>query len=833
MRLISMIILAFIPFWSMAAESPTKFTAEQVAFYEKQVKPILAANCLKCHGEEPKKLRGGFNMLNRASVLKGGDTGPAVDAKEPAKSLLLEAITYKHKEESYHMPPSGKMADEKIAILTKWIEQGLPWSADGLLEQKTDRHADEGADKNYWAYQPLKREVPKVQNASWVKNPVDAFVLAKLEAKGLKPVAKASKAVLVRRAYYDLTGLPPTPAQVEKFVNDQSSNAWERLIDELLASPHYGEKWGRHWLDVVRYAETNGYERDGPKPYAWRYRDYVIRSFNADKPYDQFIKEQIAGDELPGASEKADYIIATGYYRLGLWDDEPADRQQALFDGYDDYVTVTGQAFLAMTLNCARCHEHKGDGFPQADYYRLLAFFRDVRHYSEDRNPRSRSNLSDITPIEKRKQYEAELQERQAKIEELTKRMIEIEDLAIKKLSAEDQRASEGPDRHLVVKKVPMQLNPDQKKEYSKVKRDIDDLKRKPVPSQEFALSVSNCEVNPPQTFIQIRGNAGANGKPVNPGFPEVFGLPEPKFAEPTKTAKTSGRRTVLANWLASKQNPLTARVMMNRTWMYHFGKGIVPTPNDFGKLGEKPTHPELLDWLASEFQDGGWTLKRIHKLLMTSNTYQMSSTATETNLKADPANNFYWRFNMRRLQAEEVRDSILTVSGSLNLDMFGPSVYPKIPKEVLAGQSVPGSGWPTSPPELSNRRSVYVGVKRSLQVPILITHDQADTDSSCPVRYTTTVPTQALGMLNSEFTNEQAAKFAERLRKEHPGDLAKQIELAIRLTTGRAPTTMEKKADLGFIKGLQEKNKSLDEPAAMMRYALMLLNTNEFIYLD
>jgi mono/diheme cytochrome c family protein len=363
-----------------AADPVPTFTKDQVAFYEKQVKPILAANCLKCHGEDPKKIRGGFNLLNRAAVLEGGETGPAVDLKKPLESLFIKAITYKHAEETYHMPPAGKMPDTQLTLLTKWVQDGLPWSADGLTQPNTPKHS-EGVvnDKDYWAYQPLKRPaVPAVKNVNWVKTPVDAFILAKLEAKGLSPVGQASKTVLVRRAYYDLTGLPPTPEQVDRFVNDPSANAWEKLVDELLNSQHYGEKWGRHWLDVVRYAETNGYERDGPKPYAWRYRDYVIRSFNSDKPYDQFIKEQIAGDELPGAREKPDYIIATGFYRLGIWDDEPANPLQSIFDGYDDLVTVTGQGFLAMTLNCARCHDHKGDYIPQADYYKLLAFFRDI-----------------------------------------------------------------------------------------------------------------------------------------------------------------------------------------------------------------------------------------------------------------------------------------------------------------------------------------------------------------------------------------------------------------------------------------------------------------------
>jgi len=329
-----------------------------------------------------------------------------------------------------------------------------------------------------------------------------------------------------------------------------------------------------------------------------------------------------------------------------------------------------------------------------------------------------------------------------------------------------------------------------------------------------------------------IRGNPGSKGKEVSPGFPTVFKLPDPKIPAPKPGAKSSGRRSALAEFLTTKDNPLTARVMVNRVWQYHFGRGIVPTPNDFGKFGEKPTDPQLLDWLASEFMSGDWKLKRLHKLIMLSNTYQLSAKADTENLKVDPANTLHWRFDMRRLGAEEVRDSILVVSGNLNPKMHGPSVYPKIPQAVLAGQSVPGSGWPTSSKEDGNRRSVYVHVKRSLQVPILITHDQADTDSSCPVRYTTTVPTQALGMLNGEFTNEQAAAFAERMKKEYPGDLNAQISRAVRLTTGRTPEAEEVSKDVAFVKLLVEKYK-LDESVALMRYCLLLLNANEFVYVD
>jgi hypothetical protein len=834
-RLLPAAVLIAASIASPAADPPPKFSAEQVAFYERQVLPVLKANCLKCHGQDPKKLKGGLNLTSRERVLAGGDTGPAVDLQKPDASLLLRAISYQ--DEDHQMPPAGKLPAEQIAVLTKWVRDGLPWApgAGAAHEQKPAS----GPDRHYWAYQPVKRPtVPEVRDKGWVRTPIDAFILAKLEAKGLKPVGPAESAALCRRAYYDLTGLPPTPEQVDEFVNDHSPDAYERLIDKLLASPHYGEKWGRHWLDVVRFAETNGYERDGPKPFAWRYRDYVIRSFNADKPYDRFVREQIAGDEL--WPDDPDAVIATGYYRLGLWDDEPADPERALYDGFDDLVTTTGQGFLGMTLNCCRCHEHKGDLFPQADYYKMVAFFRDVRPYSDTRDVRSKSNLTDITPPEKRRLYEADLKRREARIEELTAQMAAIEDEAIKKMPAEDQRAAEGIDRPQVVAKVPRFLDAEQKAEYQKLKREREGLKKKPLPSQEFALSVNHCYVNPPKTHVLIRGNPGANGKEVNPGFPEVFGLPDPAIPAPGPGAKSSGRRTVLANWLASKDNPLTARVMVNRVWQYHFGRGIVPTPSDFGKLGEKPTHPELLDWLTAEFveptkpTDGRpWTLKRLHKLIMLSSTYQLSAKADANNLKADPANSLHWRFDMRRLTAEEVRDSMLAVAGNLNLKMFGPSVYPKLSPEVLAGISFTNKKehWPDSPPEEANRRSVYVFVKRSLQVPILNAHDQADTDSPCPVRYTTTVPTQALGMLNGEFANAQATAFAARLAKECPDDLAKQVARAIRLTTGRAAAANEVAKDVAFVRAMKEQG--LDDRAALTRYCLLVLNANEFVYLD
>ncbi len=829
-----------------AAAEKLTFTPEQVTHFEKTVLPLLQKHCLKCHGEDLEKLKGGLNLTIRAAILEGGDTGPAADLKKPAESLLLKAIHYK--DEAYQMPPKGKLPDADIAILEKWVKDGLPvpvarMGEIGKVAPKTGVITEEA--RKYWAYQPVKRPVPPViKDGQWVRTPIDAFIRAQQEAKGLKRVPVAERAALARRAYYDLLGLPPTPEQIDAFVNDKSPDAWEKLIDTLLASPQYGEKWGRHWLDVVRFAETNGYERDGIKPFAWRYRDYVIQSFNTDKPYTQFVREQLAGDEMPG--HNPDGIIATGFYRLGIWDDEPADPLQSVFDGYDDLVATAGQAFLAMTLNCARCHDHKVDPIPQTDYYKMVAFFRDIRPYSENRDVRSAFNLTDISPPDVRAKYEVALKERQTRLSEVRKAMEAIEDEAIKALPAEDQRAAEGPDRPKVVAKLVPLLKGETKESYTALKAERQQLERRPEPQgRQLALSVNNCDVRPKPTHLLVRGSPHAPGKEVKPGFPEVLGLPDPNIAAPQPGARTSGRRTVLADWIASKENPLTARVLVNRVWQYHFGRGLVPSTNDFGKLGDQPTHPQLLDWLAAEFMDptwtsdgakppanSAWTIKRLHKLIMMSNVYQLSAAGEPQNLKSDPANTLLWRFNMRRLSGEEVRDTILAASGELNLKQFGPSTYPKIPKEVLAGQSVPGQGWPTSPTEEGNRRSVYAHVKRSLRVPILIGFDQPDPDSSCPVRYVTTVPTQSLGLLNGEFANEQAAAFAKRLQKEFPNDVVAQVTRAIRLTTGRMPTDEEVKSDAAFLTSLKEKHK-LDELKALTQYALLCLNSNEFVYLD
>jgi hypothetical protein len=938
-------------------------TPEQLAFFTKEVEPILKANCYKCHGTG-EKVRGSLLLTSRKTILEGGDQGPAVSLDKPETSLLLEVLTHRGE---FKMPPSGKLPQKEIDVLTKWVKDGVPHTGTG----KTIVKMPEGGkvtpeSRNYWAYKPVQRPtIPTVKNTTWVRNPIDAFILAKLEEKRLKPAAPADRVALCRRVYYDLTGLPPTPEQVDAFVNDKAPDAYEKLLDTLLDSPHYGEKWGRHWLDLVRYAETHGYERDSPKPFAWRYRDYVISSFNKDKPYDQFIREQLAGDELDTVTPET--LIATGYYRLGIWDDEPADRPLAKYDVLDGIVSTTSQVVLGMTVGCARCHDHKRDPIPQRDYYRLLAFFHDIRDMNKD-------NLRRVVPPQDQRDADRLAKERQEREAKLHHDIYQLEQqflaAAAKKgirtgqaatpdltdlryrlyrdtwnalpgfdaLKAETTGTVEhgfftlapatrqeaiglvfegklkvpaageytfyldstdgarlvvngksvfdkpakgrqtaevkttlaaglvpvrldyfntvgrpslevawsGPgferrplsardDRNVVADLLRQHgdqvLGPEAMKRHTELVKQLDAVRReKPA---EMGLSIMCvAEQGRTPTFVLVRGLPSVKGDRVEPGFPEVLTSAAAVPIPDKPDGQSSGKRRILAEWLTRKDNPLTARVLANRLWQHHFGRGIVPTSNDFGKLGEPPTHPELLDWLASEVVAGDWKLKRMHKLIMTSNAYRMSSAGDPKALAIDGGNQLFWRFNMRRLTAEELRDSILAVSGNLNLKMSGPSIYPPIPKEVLAGQSVPGQGWPTTHGDEANRRSVYVHVKRSLQVPILATHDQADTDSSCAVRFTTTVPTQALGMLNGEFTREQAAAFASRIRREVPDDLTAQVKRAIRLTTGRVAKDDEVKKDVAFVRDAMQKHKQSEEQA-LARYTQMLLNTNEFVYVD
>ena len=632
------------------------------------------------------------------------------------------------------------------------------------------------SDREHWAFQPFKRPaLPKVADPAWVRNPIDAFVLSRLETKGLKPSAPPKPRALLRRVHLDLTGLPPTLDEQERFLKDPSPAALDKIIDDLIHRPTYGERWARHWLDLVRYADTNGYERDAARPSVWRYRDYVIKAFNEDKPFDRFVMEQLAGDELPEVT--SDTLIATTYYRLGPWDDEPADPQEDRFDQLDDMVNATSGVFLGLTLACARCHDHKFDPLTMHDYYRMVAVFNSL-----ERPTRGRTELD----------LPAGSVADRARVAERNRL------LAMCAAATVTARSSASP---IVFDTISRRL-------------------RSQIPDLPRGYFMHEKSPDPPPTHLLIRGKAARPGPKVDPGVPAVLVSKQPTFL-PAGLA-TSRRRLTLATWIASPDNPLTARVIVNRVWHYHFGEGLVRTPGDFGTMGQAPTHPELLDWLADRFVQDGWSLKKLHRVIMTSNTYRMGKRWDKSAAEIDPDNRLLWRFLYRRLEAEAIRDSMLAVSGRLNSKMYGPSMFPEVPKEALAGNSDPDTIWPKFNEEEASRRTIYAFMKRSLAVPLLELLDVADSTRPCDKRLTTTVAPQALTLFNGDFVNRQARHFAARLVREVGDDQGRQIERAYALALCRPPTETELALMRAFLR---------EEPLEQM--CRMIFNLNEFVYAD
>jgi Protein of unknown function (DUF1553)/Protein of unknown function (DUF1549)/Planctomycete cytochrome C len=837
--LLSVMIVLLRPETAPAEETPEKtFSAKDLTFFEQRIRPLLVEKCLKCHGTG--EVEGGLSLASRNNILQGGDSGPAIDLQDPSASLLLEAINY----ESYEMPPTGKLPQEQIDLLTQWVKLQAPMPTGSLVSDDAGAHAPpqvSAETRSHWSFQQVER--PGIPDSGdpewqrWIANPIDAFVIEELGEAELSPAPPADRRTLVRRLYYDLLGLPPTPEQVEAFVVDDSPDAYERLVENLLDSPQYGEHWARYWLDLVRYAETNSFERDGAKPFVWRYRDYVIRSLNEDKPYDQFVREQLAGDELDEVTPES--IIATGYYRLGIWDDEPADPKLAFFDGLDDIAGTTSQALLGLTINCARCHDHKLDPISHADYHRFIAFFRNIRHYGV----RAEATVfaASVRKVDlpwEREQNAAAVADWERQISELKSRMESIEQKAAAHLKGgeKDDFTYESARYDILRRRAGEIIGVSEFATYQRLRETREALERDPPPGMSQVLAIREQGTDPPPTHILLRGNPHAEGDEVQPGFPAVLSPPEPIIQIP-EHGQSSGRRRALADWIASPQNPLTARVMVNRIWQWHFGRGLVRTPNDFGLQGARPTHPELLDWLAGEFVARGWSIKAMHRLILLSSTYRMASRAGEDatyrGLEIDPTNDLFWRFDMRRLRAEEVRDSILAVNGRLNTStMFGPSIYPIIPPEVLAGQSRPGEGWHDSPEDERLRRSIYVHIKRSLRVPVLAAFDVAETEFTCPVRFSTTQPTQALITLNSDWMNEEAGHLAGLVRREAAGETAEQVTLALRRVFQRDPDDAEVRRGLELISDLQSEHQ-LSAEEALHYFCLMALNVNEFLYLD
>jgi len=622
------------------------------------------------------------------------------------------------------------------------------------------------ADHAHWAFQPVRSAVvPKGTHA------IDHLLQVRLRSAGLKPSPPATPREQVRRAYLDLWGLPPSPEVVTEFERHPTDAAWVALIDRLLESPHYGERWGRHWLDLVRYAESNGYERDGPKPHAWRYRDYVIDSFNSDKPYDQFVREQLAGDELAEAALQSEStltpewrasLIATGFYRLHIWDDEPDDTAAAEFDDLDDMLSTTSTAFLGLSVGCARCHDHKFDPISQADYYSLLGFLRNIDGYGQQHTGGGGRGTGKITrPLATVSENSRWHSQREARLKELRQRASQASGTEAKQSAEARLKQAEAE-----------------------------------TPPFDFALAVAENGPKPRPTRILLRGDVQTPGAEVPPAFPRIFAQPTPTPPDRSTEATSTGRRRQLAEWMSGPRNPLTARVIANRVWLHHFGSGLVPTPDDFGVTGLPPSHPELLDHLASELVRQGWHLKALHRQIMTSRAYRMSSQSQFARARQrDDANRLVWRQNLRRLDAEAIRDSVLTISGRLNPTRGGPSVFPTLPAEVHTTQDSAGKGWQDSPLPEQDRRSIYLVVKRALKVPLLECFDAANGTSSIGQRTRTTVAPQALTLLNDPWIQIQAKAFANRVTREAGTDRDRQIKRAFALALQRLPTRAEAKA--------------------------------------
>ncbi len=788
--------------------------------FARDIQPLFESRCYACHG--PEKQTHGLRLDHRASAMKGGDSGaPAIVPGDSAASLLIHYVAG---QEKVVMPAAGpRLTTYQVDTLRKWIDTGAEWPEAAPSEAAAIKRPD------HWAFKrPVRPPVPSVKQKSWVRNPIDAFVLAKLEAQGWKPAPAAAPRDLLRRLFLDLTGLPPTLAEQDAWLKNPTAESFDRLTDDLLARQSYGERWGRHWLDVVRYAETNGYERDAMKPQVWKYRDYVIRAFNQDKPFDRFTLEQLAGDELPEISPET--LIATGYYRLGPWDDEPADPQEDRFDQLDDMVSTTAQVYLGMTLGCARCHNHKFEPLSARDYYSMVAIF--------DGLERPRDGRTELDqPIGTRAQLAAEA-ERDRKIEPLQKQIKQMRDDWRQSFLESGQSRLPAPviqafltdpkkrndtlnmlvseNRKKLDEEAAAATPAELRSRIEPLEQQIAELK-KATPDLPRGYFMREPQPDPPATHLLIRGKAAMPGPEVPPAVPAVLVSTQPVF---TRGASTTGRRLAFSQWLVSPENPLTARVIVNRVWQFHFGEGLVRTPSDFGVMGDKPTHPELLDYLTTWFVENGWSIKKLHRLILASNTYRMSKQWNDENGAKDPENRLLWRMHYSRLEVEAILDSMLAVTGRLNPKMYGPSMYPFVPKGALEGDSDPDKIWKPFDETEASRRTIYAHVKRALIVPLMEVLDFCDTTRSTAKRLNTAVSSQALSLFNGDFVNRQAQHFADRLVSEAGPDPAKQIERAYRLALARPPTSAEQNAMQEFLK-----RESLEQ---MCR---VILNLNEFVY--
>jgi len=857
--------------WVVSVPSTLSRAQESVSF-TRDIQPILQNSCWKCHGEAMQLSK--LDLRTLEGALKGGEKGASIVPGKAEDSRLYRRVAGL---ERPAMPMDGKLTGDQISTIKAWIDQGAHWdvgaeakapSVDPAALAALENMEISPEARNYWAFKlPLQAPVP---NASAdLRNPIDRFLEKTRREKDLKAAPRADRLTLVRRAYMDLIGLPPTPSETEEFLSDNSPEAWGHLIDKLLASPHYGERWGRHWLDVARYADSDGFEQDFDRPNAWLYRDYVVRSFNQDKPYNIFIKEQVAGDELE--TKSADTMIATGFLRAGpRVHFREKDTPERRFDYLDDVMATIGRGILGLTVQCARCHNHKFDPIPQKDYYSLQAA---IFGYVETTYP--------LVPKEEADAYNKKVAEIDAQIKPLRERIAEIEAPYREKLKAEAlrkypenvQRAVEKPENERTPGEkllatqviegglnvngptVERALTPEHAAERKALNDRIAALQKEkpqPIPVADIVtdgdyrftplgpgddvIGCVKCRIQeaegtflhtgparyqvPPSYFL-VRGDPASKGSLMKPGFITVATYGNPATEIPPADGRTSGRRRALAEWLASRENPLAARVIVNRVWHHHFGRGIVPTLDNFGKMGDPPTHPELLDWLAVEFMNRGWSIKQLHKLIMTSEAYQMASAYTDAeDLEKDPQNQYLWRYRPQRLDAEIVRDGILRASGAINLAVGGTPVRPPLPETLI--KSTIYNVWKNQDDGPGVwRRSLYVYRKRGMMFPMFEVFDMPDSNFSAGRRSVSTVPTQALTLINNDFVLKQAQLFADRVKKEAGDDPVKQIRLAYRIALTRPPDETE----LALATDLLGSH-------ALVDLTHVLLNLSEFLYM-
>lgn len=791
-----LLYVALLSLWQASAAADESVSADSLKFFENRIRPLLAENCFKCHG--PAKAEGGLRVDHITPLLKGGDSGPALIPRQPDQSLLMELV--RRDDPDYAMPPDARdaLTPQQVADLKQWIALGAPWpTAETWSDEQRDEHGFTATDRSWWAVQPLA-DVNVPQNASdWVKNEVDQFVLYTLQAQGLTPASAASAPELLRRMHFDLIGLPPAPAELEAFVTAWESDPDQAVaaeVDRLLDDPRYGERWGQHWLDVVRYSDSDGYNADGYRPDAYRYRDYVINSLNDDKPYDDFVREQLAADEF--APDDPDKLIATAFLRHGVyeWNQRNAQMQWDLI--ITEMTNVTGEAFLGVGVGCAQCHDHKFDPILQKDYYALQAFLN-ATWWPEDRTLATSSQRSEYNA--KQAAWEEATRDIRAQLDELTgPHLRSTADGAwrvfpdpVKQMYSRpsaERTAYEEQISQLVQRQVDDAIRKvDFKKKFEKDEQKLATWQQLTEKLQSFdslkptALPVAFIATDVGPTPAVTEFNSNGNKVAVDPAFFTLLGLPAPEI-QPTE--HTTGRRSALANWITQPDNPLSTRVIVNRIWQHHFAKGLVPTPNDFGRLGEEPSHPELLDWLTRRFLDGGWKMKSLHRLIMTSATYRQTARRepTETETVVDSGNKYLWRYPPERLDAEQIRDAMLAVSGEL--------------QNRNGGSAVPGT---------SINRSVYVERRRNSKDPLIGGFDAPLGFASAPDRLSTTTPNQSLMLVNGEFTLKRAEAFAKRILSGSSQISPDHVRTAYLLAWGREASDSEVAAALHFIEAQGE----------------------------